>query len=71
MLKGVLSISVFRLHLVMFCAIITNIWWAISNSYMARGKPAFLWIIIIIIVIIIIIIIITLFSVDFHISITI
>ena len=33
-----------RLHLVMFCVIITNIWWNISNSHMAQGYSAFLWI---------------------------
>ena len=32
----------FRWHLVMFCVIITDIWWGISNSCMARGWSAFL-----------------------------
>ena len=42
MLKGVLSTPVFRLHLVMFCYIITNMWSDISNSYMARDNlPSF------------------------------
>ena len=31
-------------HLVMFCVIIAYIWWDISNSYVARWWPAFLWI---------------------------
>ena len=30
------SLVFHRLHLVMFCVIITNIWWEISNSYIAR-----------------------------------
>ena len=33
-----------RWHLVMFCVIIANIWWDTSNSYMARGWSAFLWV---------------------------
>ena len=32
MFEGVLNTPVFRLHLVMFCVIIANIWWDISNS---------------------------------------
>ena len=30
-------ICAFRFYLIMFCAIITNIWWDISNTYIARG----------------------------------
>ena len=33
-----------RLHLVMFCVIIANIWWDISNSNMTRIQSEFLWI---------------------------
>ena len=34
MLEGVLNMPAFRLHLTMFCVIITNVWWDILNSYM-------------------------------------
>ena len=34
----------FRKHLVMVCIMITDIWWDISNSYMAARWSAFLWI---------------------------
>ena len=44
MLEVVLNTPVFRLDLVMFCVIITNIWWGILNSYIARGSSVFLWI---------------------------
>ena len=37
MLEGVMNTSAFRLHLITFCAVITNIWLDISNSYIARG----------------------------------
>ena len=33
-----------RLYLVMFCVIIITIWWDISNSCLAWGQSAFLWI---------------------------
>ena len=41
---GILNTPVLKLHLIMFCAIITNIWWDIPNSYLARGWFVFLWI---------------------------
>ena len=44
MLEEVLNIPALRLHLTMFCVIITKVWWNFSNSYMARGWCAFLWI---------------------------
>ena len=44
MLERVLNAPGFRLHLIMFCVIITHIWWDIWNSYMAPGSFAFLWI---------------------------
>ena len=37
MLQEVLNMAALRLHLTMFCIIITDAWWNISNSYMARG----------------------------------
>ena len=44
MLEQFLNILAFTFHLPMFCAIIKNVWWDISNSYMARGYLTFLWI---------------------------
>ena len=44
MLEEVLNTPTFGLHLTMFFFIITNIWWDISNSNMALGYFAFLWI---------------------------
>ena len=44
MLEFVRNTPAFRMHLTMFCVIITNVWWDISNSYMARGQFAFFWI---------------------------
>ena len=44
MLERVLNTPVFRMDLMMFCVIITDIWWGILNSYIARGSSVFLWI---------------------------
>ena len=42
MLEGVLNTLVFRLQLVMFCVIITNVWWDISNSsWLENNLPSF------------------------------
>ena len=37
MLEWVRNTPAFRMHLTVFCVIIRNVWWDISNSYMARG----------------------------------
>ena len=42
MLEGVLNTLVFRLQLVMFCVIITNLRWDISNSWwLEKNLPSF------------------------------
>ena len=44
MLELVRNTPAFRMHLTMFCDIITNVCWDILNSYMDLGSFTFLWI---------------------------